>query len=60
MPDDTDKLRVDSKKEAVQSAISQCISQIHDERPGIDNDQAVAICNEKARRLTGHGAHRAE
>ncbi len=51
MPTAAEKLTKDSSKDAIQSAISSCISQRMDE--GDKQEQAIAICHSMARKATG-------
>lgn len=51
MPTAVDNLTKDSSSEAVQEAISRCISAEVD--AGRDQDQSVAMCHEMAREKTG-------
>lgn len=60
MPTSADNLTVSSSKEATQAAVSDCVAQTMRENPNMEQKQAVAICMEKSRRATGHGASKAE
>lgn len=53
MPLATEKLNRRSSKEAIQKAISACVSQLADEHPDWDNDRRVAACHADARRHAG-------
>ena len=53
MPTAADRLKAGASPEAVQEAVSKCISQLADEHPEWDNDRRVAACYSMARRATG-------
>ena len=53
MPLPTSKLSRRSSKEAIDEAISACISLLADEHPDWDNDRRVAACISDARRHAG-------
>lgn len=53
MPLATGRLNRRSSKEAIDKAISACISQLADEHPDWDNDRRVAACYADARRHAG-------
>lgn len=53
MPLATSRLNRRSSKKAIDSAISECISQLADEHPDWDNDRRVAACFSDARRHAG-------
>lgn len=53
MPLPTAKLNRRSSKEAIDDAISACISMLSDEHPDWDHDRVVAACIDDARRHAG-------
>ena len=53
MPLPTSRLTRRSSKEAIDSAISACISMLSDEHPDWENDRCVAACISDARRHAG-------
>ncbi len=52
MPDATDNLTVQASKQQRDEAVSSCVAQLIGE--GRDQDQAVAICMDKADKATGN------
>jgi len=55
MPLPTSRLSRRSNKEAIDEAISACISMLHDEHPDWDDDRIIAACYADARRHAGAG-----
>ena len=55
MPTAADKLSKDASPDAVQEAISKCVSQLANEHPDWDNKRRVAACYSMAREATGKG-----
>lgn len=53
MPTAANNLRIDSSGEERSKAISDCISQLHDEQPGVADDKAQAICIDQANKAMG-------
>lgn len=53
MPTPAEQLRIDASQQERGAAISSCISQILEERPGISQEQATAICIDQANRSMG-------
>lgn len=53
MPLPTSSLNKRSNQDAIQEAISECISMLSDEHPDWDHDRVVAACIEDARRHAG-------
>jgi len=52
VPDATDNLAITSNKQQRDEAVSACISQLVGE--GRSQDQAIAICTDKADKATGN------
>ena len=53
MPTAADKLKPGASPDAIQEAVSKCISQLADEHPDWENDRRIAACHSMARRATG-------
>ncbi len=53
MPTAADRLSKGASPDAIQDAVSKCISQLADEHPEWDNKRRVAACHDMARRATG-------
>ena len=53
MPTKAESPRITSSQQERGQAISDCVSQTMSERPGIERDQAVAICISMADRAMG-------
>ena len=53
MPTSADRLKAGASPDAIQAAVSECISQLADEHPEWDNERRIAACHSMARRATG-------
>jgi len=53
MATDAEQLTVTSTSDDRSAAVSNCISQIQDESPGISNEKARAICIDRANKAMG-------
>lgn len=53
MPTSAESLTITSSNEDRTSAVSSCISQLLNEKPDMDRDQAVAICTDMADKAMG-------
>lgn len=53
MPTRAEQLQPTSTPEEIRGAISACVSQVLGEKPGMEQEQAVAMCYAMARKATG-------
>ncbi len=53
MPTAAENLKPGASPEAVQSAVSACVSEMADKHPDWDNKRRVAACYSMARKATG-------
>ena len=53
MPTAADRLKAGASPEAVQAAVSSCVSELADAHPDWDNKRRVAACYSMARKATG-------
>ena len=53
MPTAADRLKAGASPKSIQSAISECISEMADKHPDWDNKRRIAACHSMAKKATG-------